>query len=122
MKAGHVGLVAVATGVLGAAFALWVLHPLPSATDIYDARRWGAGAGDFVFIFGFPLSMVAMPIAIALHPFPVDTDASGAGVVAVTVAGIVGLNWAAWAAVGLFLVRVIRRRLAIVWRASRPPA
>jgi hypothetical protein len=121
MKAGRLlGILAVATGVLGAAFAVWALHPLPSTTDIYDARNWGVGAGDFVLIFGFPLSIVAMPLAIALHPFPLDTDASGAGFVAATVAGIVGVNWAAWAAVGLVLIRMIRRRLAPVSRVSRP--
>lgn len=122
MKTGRVRLVAVVTGVLGAAFARWVLHPLPSTTDIYDARNWGVGAGDFVLIFGFPLSMVAMPLAIALHPFPADTDASGAGLEAAIVAGIVGLNWAAWAAVGLVLLRLVRRRLASVSRTSRPLA
>ena len=123
MKSAWVGRVAVAAGLLGAGVALWLLLPLPPASDLYAARGWGVGAGYVGFIFGFPLGVLAMPLAVGLHPFPAGNDASGAGTMAAVVAGIVAFNWAGWGALFAALVSTLRRRRArAVAHTSRPPA
>lgn len=118
-----IGLVAAATGVLGAAAALWQLLPLPTGADVYEARRWGVGTVYVGSILGFPLVVLAAPIATALAPGRTHDDASGAVAVAATVVTIVALNWAGWGALFALLVNTRRRRRApLAAHASRPPA
>ena len=117
------GRITLAAGLVGASVALWLLLPLPPAGDVYAARRYGVGAGYVGFILGFPVGALGVPVSVLLHPFPVGNHTSGAGVVAVTMASIVGVNWACWAAALASLVRMIRqwRRQSVAPR-SRPPA
>src|SRR5437868_10722895 len=76
----------LAMGLLGALIALGLLLPLPSAVDIYAARRWGVGAGYVGIILGFPLGILAVPMSVGVHPFPAAEDAGGAGVTAAIIA------------------------------------
>ena len=105
-------LISLITGLLGTAFCLFVMLPVPQFADVQAARGWGFGAGVFGFLLGFPFSVVAMPLAVELHPYPAGDDVSGAWVVAASVAAIVGVNWAIWGTVITALARAIRRRIA----------
>jgi hypothetical protein len=109
MTVRRAGRVAGFAFLLGAAIAVALLFPLPPATDIDAARRWGVGAGYIGFFLGFPLSLGGMPLAVALHPYPVGDDTTGASTVVAMIAGIVGFNWAVWAAFWAILISRVRR-------------
>ena len=123
MKMAHVARNVVGAAVLGAVIAIWLLLPLPSTGDIYEARRWGVGAGYVGVVLGFPLGIVGIPIAVALRPYPDGDDASGGGTVAALVALVVATDWAVCAAfLSLIFDAVQLRRTRARPSSARPPA
>jgi hypothetical protein len=94
MSKAHRSRIALGAGLIGTVVAFGLLLPLPLATDIYAARRWGVGAGYVGFVLGFPLGIIGVPALVAIRPFPAGNDASGSSMVATMVAVLVGLNWA----------------------------
>ena len=107
-KKSSIGVIAFAAACIGAGAALALLLPLPAATDIYVARRWGVGVDYVGLVLGFPFSIVAVPMVVAIHPFPVGGDASGALTVASMIVGTVALNWAGLTVVFIGLIRMLR--------------
>jgi hypothetical protein len=123
MTSARLGRIALVAALVGLGIALWLLLPLPAATDIYAARRWSVGAGYVGGILGFPLGLVAVPVMVAIRPFPVGGDASGASIVAAIVATTVALNWAGVAALLIVLGRMVRdSRADSRTHPSRPSA
>lgn len=123
MKSARIGRIALVAGLVGLSIALWLLLPLPTATDISATRRWGVGAGYVGVVLGFPLGVVAVPLMVALRPFPVGDDASGASTVAALVAMTVALNSAGVAILLAGLGRMVRDfRTHARTHPSRPSA
>jgi hypothetical protein len=110
MKSARVARWVVGAAVFGALIAVWLLLPLPPASDLYAARRWGVGAGYVGFVLGFPLGILAVPIVVGLRPYPNGQDASGAGTVAALVALVVATDWAVCAALLSVILDAIQLR------------